>query len=58
MHEWWRQKARTSVHITLGVSDYPKIRTKAHPGEPVMELTQFRWTMMSQGKKLMFQAYF
>ena len=50
-------KAELPVHIILGVSDYAKIKTENKPkigrhGEPVAELTQFGWTIMSPGKKV------
>ena len=51
------EKPELPVHIILGVSDYAKIRTQTkprigHPGEPVAELTQFGWTIMSPGKEI------
>ena len=51
------KKAELPVHIILGVSDYAKIRTETRPkigqpGEPVAELTQFGWTIMSPGKEI------
>lgn len=44
------------MHIILSVSEYVKISTETkprigHPGEPVAELTQFGWTVMSPGKE-------
>lgn len=51
------KKAELPVHIILGVSDYAKIRTETrpnigHPGEPVADLTQFGWTILSPGKEI------
>ena len=50
-------KAELPVHIILGASDYAKIKTEnkpkiGRPGEPVAELTQFGWTIMSPGKEV------
>ena len=56
-------KAELPVHIILRVSDYAKIKTENKPkigrhGEPVAELTQFGWTIMSPGKKVDFSNMF
>ena len=45
------------VHIILGASDYPKIKTETAPrvralGEPVGEKTKLGWTIMSPGKEV------
>ena len=51
------EKPELPIHITLGISDYAKIRTETkprigRPGEPVVELTQFGWTIMLPGKEI------
>ena len=51
------EKPQLPVHIILGVSEYAKIRTETkprigRPGQPVAELTQFGWTIMSPGKEI------
>ena len=45
------------THMTLGDSDYAKIRglqmpTVGSSGEPVAELTRFRWVIMSPGNEI------
>ncbi|CAB4019111.1 Hypothetical predicted protein, partial [Paramuricea clavata] len=50
------QKERLPVHIILGASDYAMLKTDQPPrvgksGQPVAELTQFGWTIMSPGKE-------
>ena len=50
------QKERLPVHIILGASDYAKLKTNqpprvGQPGQPVVELTRFGWTIMSPGKE-------
>ena len=50
-------KAEHPVHIILGASDYVKIKTEnkpriGRPGEPVAELAQFGWIIMSPGKEV------
>ena len=50
-------KAELPVHIILGTSDCAKINTEnkpkiGRPGEPVAEITQFGWTIMSPRKKV------
>ena len=45
------------VHLILGASDYPKIKTETAPrvgalGEPVGEKTKLGWTIMSPGKEV------
>ena len=44
------------VHLILGAGEYAKLKTSAPakigtPGEPVAELTQCSWTIMSPGKE-------
>ena len=44
------------IHLILGASDYAKIKTRSAPkigkiGEPIAELTTFRWTIMSSGEE-------
>ena len=50
-------KAELPVHIILGASDYVKVKTEnkpriGRPGEPVTELAQFGWIIMSPGKEV------
>ena len=50
-------KERLPVHLILGAGDYSKIKTASKPrvgspGEPVAELTQFGWTIMSPGEEV------
>ena len=50
-------KAELSIHIILGASDYAKIKTEnkpkiGRPGESVVKLSQFGWTIMSPGKEV------
>ena len=45
-------KAELPIHLILGLSEYAKIKTETKPklgkpGQPVAELTQFGWTVMS-----------
>ena len=45
------------VHLTLGASDYAKIKTETAPrvgalGEPIGEKTKLGWTIMSPGKEV------
>ena len=45
------------IHLTLGASEYSRIKTVTKPkigspGEPVAELTAFGWSMMSPGKEV------
>ena len=49
-------KANLPIHIILGTSEYPRIKTKhvlriGAPGEPTAEYTAFGWTIISGGKK-------
>ena len=44
------------IHLTLRASDYAKIKTRTATkfgknGEPIAELTTFRWTIMLSGKE-------
>ena len=50
------KKERLPVHIILGASEYAKLKKDTaprigKPGEPVVELTRFGWTIMSPGKE-------
>ena len=50
-------KAELPIHIILRASDYAKIKTEnkpkiGRPGESVVGLTQFGWTIMSPGKEV------
>ena len=50
-------KAELPIHIILGASDYAKIKTEnkpkiGRPGESIVKLTQFGWTIMSPGKEV------
>ena len=46
-------KEKLPVHVILGANEYAKIRTSqvriGRQGEPVAELTRFRWALMSPG---------
>ena len=47
-------KDELPIHVIIGASDYSKIKTSAkprvgRPGEPVAELTNLGWTIMSPG---------
>ena len=49
-------KDRLPVHVILGASEYVKLNTDSAPkigqvGQPVAELTQFGWTILSPGKE-------
>ena len=49
-------KAQLPVHLILGASEYAKIKTNipakiGTPGQPIAELTQFGWTIISPGKE-------
>ena len=46
------EKEALPIHLIIGASDYAKIKTTTKPkvgkpGEPVAELTGFRWTILS-----------
>ena len=48
------EKKELSVHVTLGVSDYAKIKMEERPrieqpGDSIAELTRFGWFIMSLG---------
>ncbi len=50
------RKDKLPVHIILGASEIAKLKTERPPrvglpGQPVAELTQFGWTIMSPGKE-------
>ena len=50
-------KAELPIHIILRASDYAKMKTEnkpkiGRPGESVVRLTQFGWTIMSPGKEV------
>ena len=49
-------KHQLPIHVILGASEYAKLKTHTapkvgKPGQPVAELTQFGWTIMSPGKE-------
>ena len=51
------KKAQLPVHLILGASEYTQIKTRTspkigNPGEPIAELTQLGWTIMSPGKEV------
>lgn len=51
------QKPELPVHLVLGAGEYAKIKTVSmptvgQPGEPIVELTCFGWTVMSPGKEV------
>ena len=50
-------KSELPVHLVLGASEYPQIKTSVPPkigsiGEPVAEYTRFGWTIISPGTEL------
>ena len=50
-------KAELSMHMILGASDYARIKVQemprvGSPGEPVAELTQFGWVIISPGNEI------
>ena len=50
-------KAQLPVHLILGASEYTQIKPRTspkigNPGEPIAELTQLGWTIMSPGKEV------
>ena len=47
-------KAQLPIHLVLGASEYPRIKTSTAPkialsGQPVAEKTALGWTIMSPG---------
>lgn len=49
-------KASLPVHVVLGSGEYARIKTEMKPrigqeNDPIVELTKFRWFLMSSGKE-------
>ena len=57
------EKDELPIHVIIGASDYSKIKTSTKPrvgtpGEPVAELTNFGWSIMSPGHEADFTNMF
>ena len=56
------EKKELPVHMIIGTSEFSKIKTPSRPrvrrpGDPVGELTQFGWMMMSPGHELEYRIF-